>query len=126
MNPLLIIRMMGIQQKKITKEYTIKLPDDFKQTNETKNNSLISKEYINDSGDIIEFKQMTTDHSTGYFVDNENGNIETKTVNGIEIEFKERYNTKSAIWTQNGYVFAIDCYGNISDDTIRQIIKSLE
>lgn len=116
----------GDTTEKITKEYTIKLPDDFKQTNETKNNSLISKEYINDSGDIIEFKQMTTDHSTGYFVDNENGNIETKTVNGIEIEFKERYNTKSAIWTQNGYVFAIDCYGNISDDTIRQIIKSLE
>lgn len=116
----------GDTTDKITKEYTIKLPEGFNITNETKNNSLITKEYINDSGDIIEFKQMATESSTGYFVDNENGNIETKIINGIKIEFKKRYDTQSAIWTQNGYVFVIDCYGNISYDTIKQMIESLE
>ena len=69
---------------------------------------------------------MTTEYSTGYFVDNENGDIKTETLNGIEIQFKERYDTKSAIWTQNGYVFVIDCYGDISYDTIKQMIDSLK
>ena len=116
----------GDTTEKITKEYTIKYPDDFEQTNINKNNSLIAREYINKSGDIIEFKQMTTEYSTGYFVDNENGDIKTETLNGIEIQFKERYDTKSAIWTQNGYVFVIDCYGDISYDTIKQMIESLK
>ena len=110
----------------IVKEYSIKLPDGFKQTNINKNNSLIAKEYINNSGDIIEFKQMTTEYSTGYFVDNENGNIETEIINGIEVEFKERYDTKSAIWAKDGYVFAIDCYGSVDWNTIKQIIESIE
>ena len=116
----------GDTTEKITKEYTIILPDDFEKTNETKNKSLISVEYTNSLGDIIEFSQMTTEYSTGYFVDNENGDIKTETFKGIEIQFKERYETKSAIWTQNGYVFVIDCYGNISYDTIKQMIDSLE
>lgn len=116
----------GDTTEKITKEYTIILPDDFEKTNETKNKSLISVEYTNSLGDIIEFSQMTTEYSTGYFVDNENGDIKTENLKGIEIQFKERYDTKSAIWTQNGYVFVIDCYGNISYDTIKQMIESLE
>lgn len=116
----------GDTTEKITKEYTLKFPDSFEQTNITKNKSLISIEYTNSLGDIIEFSQMTTEYSTGYFVDNENGDIKTENINGIEVEFKERYDTKSAIWTQNGYVFVIDCYGNISYDTIKRMIESLE
>ena len=69
---------------------------------------------------------MTTEYSTGYFVDNEQNNAYSETVNGIDIEFKEWYNTKSAIWTQNGYVFVLDCYGNVSFDTIKQMIVSLK
>ena len=110
----------------IVKEYSIKLPDGFKQTNINKNNSLIAKEYINNSGDIIDFKQMTTEYSTGYFVDNENGKIETEIINEIEVVVKERFDTKSAIWAKDGYVFAIDCYGSVDWNTIKQIIESLE
>ena len=116
----------GDTTEKITKEYMLKFPDSFEQTNISKNKSLISIEYTNSLGDIIEFSQMTTEYSTGYFVDNENGDIKTENINGIEVEFKERYDTKSAIWTQNGYVFVIDCYGNISYDTIKRMIESLE
>lgn len=116
----------GDTTEKITKEYTIKLPDDFKQTNATKNKSLISIEYTNSLGDVIEFSQMTTEYSTGYFVDNENGKIETEIINGIEVEIKERFDTKSAIWAKDGYVFAIDCYGSVDWNTIKQIIESLE
>ena len=116
----------GETTDKITKEYTIKVPGDFEQTNKIKNDALISTEYMNSSGDIIEFNQMTTEFSIGYFVDNENGTIITEKINGQEIEFKEWRDTKSAIWVIDGYVFAIDCYGNISFDTIKQKIESIK
>ena len=109
----------------ITKEYTIIAPDGFKQTYKHKSDGLISTEYTNTSGDIIKFKQMTTEYSGGYFVNNENGDIKTKTVNGIKVEFKELHNTKSAIWTSNGYVFEIVCYGDIDYKAIEDMIKSL-
>lgn len=116
----------GDTTDKITKEYYITAPDGFNQTNITNNDFLITTEYTNNNGDIIEYNQMTTEYSTGYFVDNENGNIKTEFFKGIEIQFKERYDTKSAIWTQNGYVFVLDCYGNVSFDTIKQMIGSLK
>ena len=116
----------GDTTDKITKEYTIKIPVDFEQINKIQNDAIILTEYTNSSGDIIEFNQMTTEYSIGYFVDNEQSNINTETVNGIEVKFKEWYNTKSAIWTQDGYVFVIDCYGNISFDTIKQMIESIK
>lgn len=116
----------GKTTDKIVKESIIKVPDDFNQTKKIKNDALIATEYTNDVGDIIEFKQMTTEYSIGYFVDNENGDIKTQRINGIEVELKERYDTKSAIWSENGYIFAIDCYGNIDWDTIKQMIGSIE
>ena len=116
----------GDTTDKITKEYYITAPDGFNQTNITNNDFLITTEYTNNNGDIIEYNQMTTEYSTGYFVDNEQNNAYSETVNGIDIEFKEWYNTKSAIWTQNGYVFVLDCYGNVSFDTIKQMIVSLK
>ena len=116
----------GDTTDKITKEYYITAPDGFNQTNITNNDFLITTEYTNNNGDIIEYNQMTTEYSTGYFVDNENGNIKTEFFKGIEIQFKERYDTKSAIWTQNGYVFVLDRYGNVSFDTIKQMIGSLK
>lgn len=115
----------GDTTEKITKEYTIKIPDDFKQTNITKNEFFIAIEYTNNKGDIIEFKQMTAEYSTGYFVDNEQGETSTKTVDNIEVEYKKWYDTQTVIWTKDGYVFAIDCYGDIDYVTIESMIKSL-
>ncbi len=112
--------------EKIAKEYTIKISDDFKQTNITKNEFFIAIEYTNSNGDIIEFKQMTAEYSTGYFVDNEQGETSTKTVDNIEVEYKKWYDTQTVIWTKDGYVFAIDCYGDIEYATIESMIKSLE
>ncbi len=110
----------------IAKEYSIKLPDNFEQTNINKNNSIIAKEYKNNTGNIIEFKQMTTEYSTGYFVDNEQGETSTKTVDNIQVEYKKWYDTQTVIWTKDGYVFAIDCYGDVEYATIESMIKSLE
>lgn len=111
----------------ITKEYIItQLPDGFKQTNILQNENTIITTYENSVGDIIEFKQMTTEYSMGYFVDNQNGDIQTDFVDAVKVEFKEWYDVKTAIWTKDGYVFAIDSYGNISFDTIKRMISSIE
>lgn len=110
----------------ITKEYTIKVPDGFNITNKIENDALIATEYTNSSGDSIDFTQMTTAHSTGYFVDNENGTITTEYVNDIEVEFFRAYDMKQVIWTKDGYVFDITCYGNVTFDTIKQLINSVE
>ena len=74
---------------KISKEYAIRVPENFNQTNRIQGDALIATEYTSDSGDIIEFKQMTTKYSIGYFVDNEIGNIKTEVINGMEVDFKE-------------------------------------
>ena len=109
----------------IEREYTVKVPEDFHQTNKIESDAMISTEYTNSSNDIIDFIQMTTKHSIGFFVDNEKGDIETKTINGIEVEYKKWYDTQTVIWAKDGYVFALNCYGNIEFETIENMIKSL-
>lgn len=116
----------GDEIEKITKEYKITvLPDGFKQTDKIQNDNCIITEYTNASGDSFDFRQMTTEYSAGYFVNNEFGEIRTETVGGIEVEFKTRYDTQSAIWTKDGYVFEIDVYKNISIDTIKEMILAV-
>lgn len=115
----------GDTTEKIEKEYTVKVPDGFHQTNKIENDAMISTEYTNSSNDIIDFIQMTTKYSIGFFVDNEKGDIETKTINGIEVEYKKWYDTQIVIWVKDGYAFEINCYGNIDYETIESMIKSL-
>lgn len=117
----------GETTDKITREYFIdEIPKGFEQTNKTKNDNIIVTEFTNDSEDIIEFVQMTTEYSLGYFVDNEYSEITKDTINGIEVEFKKWHDVQSAIWTKDGYVFALDCYGNINLDVMIDIIKSIK
>ena len=111
----------------ITKEYNItQIPDGFKEIGKIKTDSSIITTYENASGDIIEFFQQATYNNSGLFLDNENTTIRKEIVNGIEVETQEWYDTKSAIWTYDGYFFMIDCSGNIDFDTIKQLISSIE
>lgn len=111
----------------ITQEYSIKnLPDEFQQTNEIKTDVFITTEYQDDLGNIIEFTQMTTEHSAGYFFDNESGIIITEYVDDIEVEFYEAYDLKQAMWSKGGYVLHITCYGDVTFNTIKQMIQSVE
>lgn len=111
----------------INKEYTItKMLDGYEQLDKLTSDNTIATTYKNKSGDTIIFTQMTTEYSIGYLVDNESGKQYTETVDGIEIDFKEWYETKTAIWTNDGYVFSIDCIGNISFEDIKQIIRSIK
>ena len=117
----------GDTAQTITKEYVVtQLPEGFEQTNKIKNDDIVFVEYTNQIGDIVEFKQMTTEYSIGYFMDNEYSDITTEFIDGINVEFKEWYDVKIAIWTKEGYVFTIESYGNISFDTIKQMISSIK
>lgn len=112
---------------KITKEYNItKTPEGFNNTGIARNDNSIITTYENISKDTIVFSQMITETNTGLFVDNESGNSYIETINGLEVEFKEWYETKTALWTNDGYVFIIECMGDISFDEIKQIIISIE
>ena len=109
----------------INKEYTItKMLDGYELIDKLTSDNTIATTYKNELGDTIIFTQMTTEYSTGYLVDNESGEQYTETVDSIEIDFKEWYDTKTAIWANDGYVFSIDCIGNISFEDIKQIIRT--
>ena len=111
----------------ITKEYTItQMLDGYEQFDKLTSENTIATTYKNKLGDTIIFTQMTTEYSIGYFVDNESGEQYTETVDDIEIEYKEWYDTNTAIWANDGYVFSIDCIGNISFEDIKQIIRTIK
>ncbi|MEE0946419.1 MAG: DUF4367 domain-containing protein [Acutalibacteraceae bacterium] len=111
----------------IEKEFSIhQIPYGYEQIDKTTTDNSVVTIYKNELDYTIYFSQSTTDSHTGFFVDNENGDLNTETINGINVDFKEWYDTKTAMWTQNGYVFTLDCTGNISFEEIKQMIMSIE
>lgn len=117
----------GDTAETITKEYSITyLPDGFEEKNKIKNDYSIITTYKNSEGETIEFTQKTTESNSGLFDDNENTVIHKESVDSIEIELKEWYDAKWALWTHNGYFFTLECYGDIETDTIKEIIKSIK
>lgn len=117
----------GYTTKTIAKEYSItQTPKGFEQIDKIKNDYLINTIYENSSGEVIKFFQKITESNSGLFEDNENTVISKITVNSIEIELQEWYDTKTALWTYDGYFFSLECYGNIDFDTIKQIIESVK
>lgn len=117
----------GDTAKVITKEYSITyLPDGFEQTDKIKNDYSIITRYERSSGEVIKFTQRITESNAGFYGDNENNIISKVTVNSIEVELQEWYDTKCAIWAYDGYFFMLDCYGNVEIDTVKEIIKSIK
>lgn len=116
----------GETTNKISREYVIsEIPQGFEETNKISNDAIVVTEFTNAAGDIIEFTQMTTAYSMGYFLDNEYDEITKEIINGVEVEFKKWYDVQSAIWTKDGYVFALDCYGDIAFNVIIDILSSI-
>ncbi|MBO5211832.1 MAG: DUF4367 domain-containing protein [Clostridia bacterium] len=112
---------------KITKKYSItRLPEGFYETDKVNNNYTIITFFENSSGDTIVFSQMTTKTNAGYFLDNETGEVHSEVVNGINVEWKKWYDNITVLWTNEGYVFSIECMGNINFDTIKDMICSVE
>ena len=112
---------------KITKEYSLTyVPEGFKQTDIVRDENFVITTYENSLGNTIEFLQITTKFYSGHFVDNETGDIYSEKVDGISVEFKEWNDSKNAVWLKHGYVFTLDCYGEIGLNEIKEMIASLE
>lgn len=111
----------------IEKEFSIhQIPYGYEQIDKTTTDNSVVTIYKNELDYTIYFLQSTTDSHTGFFVDNESGDLYTETVNGINVDFKEWYDTKTAMWVNDGYIFTINCTGNISFEEIKQMIISIE
>lgn len=112
---------------KITEEYSLTyVPEGFNQIDIVQNDHLITTTYENSFEDRIVFSQMTTETYLGYFLDNETGEVHSEVVNGINVEWKKWYDNITVLWTNEGYVFSIECMGNINFDTIKDMICSVE
>lgn len=110
----------------LTKEYSIsKLPDGFTQTNKTQNDVFIITEYRNKHGDIIELTQTITKH-TEHTIDNEKAEVYTEMLGNLEVKIYDAYDTKQAVWIIDEYSFNLICYGDISIETIKQLIENIE
>ncbi len=102
------------------------LPEGFAESSRVETDSIIKIDYTNSFGEIIEFKQTITNNSAGYFVDNESKNSSIEIINDISIEFKEKNNSKTALWTNNGYTFEINCFCDTDFETIKRIVISIK
>lgn len=117
----------GDMADEIAKEYVLTyLPDGFEQTSKTENDVRRTMKYENTAGDYIVFSQRTTKINSGWFIDVEQGDSKIETINGIGVQFYESSNVKFAMWLQDGYVFSINCYGEVSLDEIKEMITSIE
>lgn len=117
----------GDMADEIAKEYVLTyLPDGFEQTSKTENDARRTIKYENIAGDYIVFSQRTTKINSGWFIDVEQGDSKIETINGIGVHFYESSNVKFAMWLQDGYVFSINCYGEVSLDKIKEMITSIE
>lgn len=117
----------GDTTEMLIKEYTIgQMLDGYEQIDKVLTDNSVVTTYKNELGNTIIFSQMTTQSNAGIFVDNEKSDLYTENINGNLVEFKEWYDTKTAVWVKEGYVFTINCLGDISFEEIKQIIISIE
>lgn len=115
----------GDTTKVITKEYSIKkLPEGFEQTNKIESDISIMTIYKDQYGNIIEYTQLVT-NQTYHTLDIERDEVHTDEINGNKIYIHESNDTKHSFWLNEEYSFELICYGNISMDTIKEIIKSI-
>ena len=111
----------------ITKEYSIsQMPDGYEQTKKTTDEDYISTTYENRQGDKIIFSQMATDRYSGVAFDNESGTLYTESIDGIKVTFKEWTDIKIAMWIKDGYLLSIDCFGDVSSEELKQMIRSVQ
>ncbi|MBR6509316.1 MAG: DUF4367 domain-containing protein [Clostridia bacterium] len=116
----------GDVSKEILKVYSIKkLPEGFEQTSKIISESSIITVYEDQHENIIDFTQLVT-NNTKHTLDIERDAVHTEEINGNIIYIYEANDTKQAMWIKDEYSFELTCYGNITMDTIKEIIKSIE
>lgn len=116
----------GDTTKELKKEYVItELPTDFLQTSAVKTdiNQTVTLEDTNDN--MIIFTQSITENKI-FDIDNQKETPKIEKVNGIEIYIYTYEKDKFIFWSDNGYFFQITAYGDIDEETLIKMIKSIK
>lgn len=116
----------GDTAKELKKEYVItELPTGFSQTSNDKTDisQTVILEDTNDN--MIIFTQSVTENEI-FDIDNQKETPKTENVNGIDIRIYTYEKDKFIFWSDNGYFFQITAYGDIDDETLIQMIKSIK
>lgn len=116
----------GDTAKELKKEYVItELPTGFLQTSNDKTDisQTVIFEDMNDN--MIIFTQSITENEI-FDIDNQKETPKTEKVNGIDIHIYTYEKDKFVFWSDSGYFFQITAYGDIDDETLIKMIKSIK
>ncbi len=120
------ITFKGEKSNEITQEYMLAaLPDGYIEKKLYKTHVYISKTYINDAGDKIVLCQSILNDDSTISHDNEKGELIEVSANGRQYCIYSSDYVTSAFWTEDGYVFRIDCLPSVSIDYILYLAKSV-
>ena len=112
--------------KDITYEFQIyELPAGFEQIEVKKSPGKMVVTYENYEKEMIKFTQLATESLT-HLVDQEQGEVSTEKLAGRNIDFYEHVELITAVWTEDGYLFKLTYYGNVSKEEIKNIITSIK
>ena len=115
-------RYEGPYKETIEQEYTLGwLPDGFELSSKTASSMYVYTTFVNKDGASIVFEQCAGS-DIEIFLDSEHNQYRTIFENGIDISLYDYKNNHIAIWAQDGYVFQLTCYADVSQETILNII----
>lgn len=77
--------------------------------------------YKDEAGNVVVINQVTYRTVNG-FVDRENGDAFSKTINGIQVFFSSTENSCSAAWIHDGYYFDMRYFAKISQTDFEKLI----
>lgn len=102
------------------------IPEGFAATDELINTSMVSRSYENSQGEAFSFIQISTANNPMIAIDNEHSRHYSLTRDGYELYIAdfELDNIKHAYWSENGYIFHLEFYYKIDDDSVMRIVKS--
>lgn len=110
----------------IKKKYEIsELPKGFSRFNTMETDTDFTVIYQGSENNSIIFTQSTTE-SKIFDIDNQKETPKTEKVNGIDIHIYTYEKDKFVFWSDNGYFFQITAYGDIDDETLIKMIKSIK
>ena len=110
----------------IKKKYEIsELPKGFSRFNTMETDTDFTVIYQGSENNSIIFTQSTTENKI-FDIDNQKETPKIEKVNGIEIYIYTYEKDKFIFWSDNGYFFQITAYGDIDEETLIKMIKSIK
>lgn len=110
----------------IKKKYEIsELPKGFSRFNAMETDTDFTVIYQDSENNSIIFTQSTT-KSKIFDIDNQKEPPKTENINGIEIHIYIYEKDKFVFWSDNEYFFQITAYGDIDDEALIKMIKSIK